>query len=89
MLVPLIRRDAVPFVRLLERVGKRVYGLYLMHLSILTLVLWLIERLDRNLLGAFVVLVPVLFVIAVSVLPFLVETVSRSRLSPAYRYIFG
>jgi peptidoglycan/LPS O-acetylase OafA/YrhL len=89
LLVPLIKRDEIPFAPFLERIGRRAYGIYLTHLNILMLMLLMMERVAPDGFGTFVALIPFLLVPAVGIPLFLMNALSRSRLTLVYRYAFG
>ena len=89
LLLPAIKRDSIPFVRLLERIGKRSYGLYLMSLIVVNLVLIGINLLIPAFFNLFVVFFPILFVMTLLIPIFLMEVSAKGPIKPVYRYIFG
>lgn len=89
LLVPVIKRDRIPFVRLFERIGKGAYGLYLTHLIVLSLILLLIERLAPWLFNVYLLLLPVLFLLALEIPLWFMDGVSRTRFRTYFRYVFG
>jgi peptidoglycan/LPS O-acetylase OafA/YrhL len=89
MLLPIIKRDFIPWVRFFERIGRRTYGIYLSHLLILNLFLYGLAGLLPALFQ-FAVLTSVLFLIVGLGIPlFVMESVARSRVKQVYRYVFG
>lgn len=89
LLIPLISREGIPFAAWLERVGRRSYGIYLAHLAVLMLALYLVERLAPQLLAASTLVVLFLFVLALGIPLFLMERGSRTWPRPVYRFVFG
>jgi probable poly-beta-1,6-N-acetyl-D-glucosamine export protein len=89
MLLPIVKRDFIPWVRFFERIGRRTYGIYLSHLLILNLFLYGLAGLLPALFQ-FPVLTSALFLIVGLGIPlFVMESVARSRVKQAYRYVFG
>ncbi len=87
--LPVVKRESIPALRFLERVGRRTYGVYLTHLILLNLLLallfWLLPEVFQ-----FAILVSLAFFLAGSFLPLLLmEFTARSPAKPAYRYLFG
>jgi peptidoglycan/LPS O-acetylase OafA/YrhL len=89
LLVPVIRRDRIPFVKPMERIGKGAYGLYLTHLIVLSLILLIIERVAPWLLNYYLLLLPVLFFLALEIPLLLMDGMSRTRFRTYFRYVFG
>ncbi len=89
LLLPAIRRDSIPFVRQLERIGRRTYGIYLMNLILINLILIGIKLLIPALFNFYVIFFPLLFVVTLLVPLLLMEVLSKGPIKPAYRYIFG
>jgi peptidoglycan/LPS O-acetylase OafA/YrhL len=87
--LPVIKRDAIPQIRLFERVGKRSYGIYLTHLIVLNLVLFGMHALTPWLLNIAILYFPVLFILASAIPLWAMEGVARGRTKLVYRYIFG
>jgi peptidoglycan/LPS O-acetylase OafA/YrhL len=87
--IPLIRRDAIPFVQPLEWVGRMSYGLYLTHLIVADCVLWIIQVTAPQLLRDQLLLEPLLFVLTLSIPLILMYSMSRLPVRAAYRYMFG
>ena len=86
---PLIKRQSIPAVRRLEHVGKRSYGLYLMHLVVLEMGFWAIQAWLPWLLGQQVLLQVLLYAFSLGIPLLLMDLVHRSRLRSVYRYVFG
>lgn len=89
LLVPLIRRNSIPMVRKLEEVGKRSYGLYLIHLIVLELVFWGLQIIAPWLLTYQILLEPLLFAAAMGIPLLLMDGVARSPARSVQRYVFG
>jgi peptidoglycan/LPS O-acetylase OafA/YrhL len=87
--MPFISRDQLPWVRQLERVGKRSYGLYLTHLIFLNLIIWLLHTYAPTITGTYFLIFPVLFGIGLFIPLGLMELASRSPGRKIYRYVFG
>ncbi len=89
LLLPAIERRSIPWVGLLERIGKRSYGLYLTHLLVLDLILWGIGVALTGLLAYRILLLPFLFVTALIVPLAGMEALARSPARAVQRYILG
>ncbi len=89
LLLPTIRRDAIPWARQLEEVGKHSYGLYLTHLITLDLALVAVNALLPSLLDYRIWLMPPLFVLALGVPLAVMSRTARSPARGLYRYVFG
>jgi peptidoglycan/LPS O-acetylase OafA/YrhL len=90
LLIPLIRRDTIPFAPFLERTGKRSYGLYLTNLTIINLVLFSLRVIFPGLLNIHLLVVPLLFCAALfipSAIMHATERIPAGRM--AFRYVFG
>jgi len=89
LLLPVIDRQSIPQVKLLENLGKRSYGLYLTHLIVLDLALLLIALIKPGLLDYRIVFLPILYIIAIQVPIFIMKGVERFPARTYYRFIFG
>ncbi len=89
LLIPAIRRDSIPFVRQLERIGRRSYGIYLTHLLVLNLILLGIKLFAPSAFIIYVVLFSLLFIFALLVPLLVMEGVAKGPAKPIYRYVFG
>jgi peptidoglycan/LPS O-acetylase OafA/YrhL len=89
-LLPIIDRNAIPQVQRFEQIGRRSYGIYLVHFIVLDWVLYLIRQLVPGLFDWPVVVYPLLFVVALW-LPLMVMDIAARRPSTrkVYRYVFG
>lgn len=88
-ILPGIRREKIPALRFLERVGRRTYGIYLTHLLLLNLLLFLLYWL-LPWVFQFAILVSLIFLVAGGSLPLLLmEATARGPAKPVYRYLFG
>lgn len=89
LMLPLLRREAIPFVEALEVEGKRAYGLYLTNLVFLNVALvgvqaglpWLVDQL--------LVLVPLLVLFTILAMRLLVAGLARLPVPTAQRYVLG
>ena len=88
-LVPLISRNAIPFVRQLEKLGRRTYGIYLMHIIVVDLVLWAVQVVIPGLFAYSLAIILLLFVTGLAIPYMTMESVAKTRLKRVYRYVFG
>ena len=88
-LLPVIRRDWLPFARPLEKLGKRSYGLYLMNLIIINLGLAAIGSFLPWLLSVMTVLAILLAAITLLLASGFMSWVERGPGRAFYRYLFG
>lgn len=86
---PLIERNAIPGVEQLEQLGRSAYGLYLTNLIFISLALVFIEALARSLMGAMLLLVPIVITIAIAAPLILIKAIESSPRPIARRYVFG
>jgi len=89
LLLPGIRRDNIPLVHPLERVGRRSYGIYLTHLIILNLVLFVLSTLLPWLFELPILVSVLFFLIGAGVPLLIVENVAKGPAKQVYRTIFG
>jgi peptidoglycan/LPS O-acetylase OafA/YrhL len=89
LLLPSIKRAQIPQARRLELVGKRSYGLYLMHFNIINMVLFALSIAFPALLGFRPFLLPLLFFIGLSLPLVLMNGLARFSTVGTYRYVFG
>ena len=87
--IPVISRNQLPWFRNLEKVGKRSYGLYLTHLIILNLSVWIFHLVTPGIIGNNILFLSLLFAIGLLIPLGLMELASRSPGRRMYRYIFG
>lgn len=89
LLLPAIRRDSIPYVRQLERIGKRSYGIYLTHLIVLNLVLIGINLLIPDLFTIYIILFPLLFIMGLFVPLTMMDWSTKSPVKQYYHFVFG
>ncbi|HET7010130.1 MAG TPA: acyltransferase [Anaerolineales bacterium] len=89
LLVPVVRREAIPFVRSFEYIGRRAFGLYLTNLIFLNLVLVAVQAFVPGLLQAVLVLVPLGLALTVGALVAMAAALERWPGPAAQRYVFG
>jgi peptidoglycan/LPS O-acetylase OafA/YrhL len=89
LLLPGIKRDSIPLVRPLERVGRRSYGIYLTHLIILNLVLFALNPLIPGIFTLPILVSLLFFLIGVGVPLLIMESVAKGPAKQFYRSIFG
>jgi peptidoglycan/LPS O-acetylase OafA/YrhL len=88
-IIPVIRRESIPFVRQLELVGKKAYGLYLTNLTVLYITLTIFHAAIPAMLGMPLVLFPILFILALGIPLVLMSSIERLPNHGVYRYVFG
>ncbi|MCK6628034.1 MAG: acyltransferase [Anaerolineae bacterium] len=89
LFIPTLKRDAIPFVRELEKAGKKSYGIYLSHLIALDFLLLCIQILLPWMFNYQLLLQPILFVFTWSIPLLVMNGVMRLPTRPIYRYVFG
>jgi surface polysaccharide O-acyltransferase-like enzyme len=89
MVAPTLRRDLIPMVRRLEAVGKKSYGIYLIHLLVLYPVLLAIKSLVPWSSQLHIVLIPLLVALGLGIPNLVMSRTERAPLRRAYRYVFG
>lgn len=89
-LLPVINRNSIPSVSRFEQVGRRSYGIYLIHFIVLDWVLLGISWLLPGLFDYPLLVYPLLFVVALFAPLLFMEWVSkRPSTRKVYRYVFG
>jgi peptidoglycan/LPS O-acetylase OafA/YrhL len=86
---PIIEREKVPLVRLLEQLGRRSYGLYLSNLIFLTIGILLTAALGPVLFTQLLILVPLLIFFTISSLWLLMSASEKLPTPIVRRYVFG
>jgi peptidoglycan/LPS O-acetylase OafA/YrhL len=89
LLIPAINRNSIPLVRTFENIGKKSYGIYLMHLIVLNLVLTGIRVGVPDLLSIPILLFPVLFILGLGIPIAIMNLMARLPIKLFYRYVFG
>jgi probable poly-beta-1,6-N-acetyl-D-glucosamine export protein len=89
LIIPAIPRHAIPFVRKLEHISKRSYGIYLTHLIIMDLTLLFIQVTLPFLFSFSFLLLPLLFILGIQVPIIAMDLFSRAKTIQFYRYVFG
>lgn len=84
-----VKRNSIPLVRRLEELGNRSYGLYLIHLIVLVLLLYVIQMIAVPLLRYPIMLTCFLFVTALAVPLLLMHCAARLLNRTLYRRLFG
>jgi hypothetical protein len=87
--LPVISRKWIPKIRFFESVGKRAFGLYLMHLLVLDSLLLLFNQYIPVLLSYQILLQPVLFMLTASIPLLVMRYAARYLKGGSYRIIFG
>ncbi len=88
-LLMLLKRESLPQVQQLERVGKRSYGIYLMNMVIINLVLLALHALTPWLYDYQLLLGLIAFVLGVAVITLWFDFVGRRRVARFYQVVFG
>jgi peptidoglycan/LPS O-acetylase OafA/YrhL len=89
LLMPLLPREAIPFLPSLEALGKRAYGLYLTNLVFLNVALIAVQAGIPWLYDQLLVLVPLLIVFTMFAMRILVAGLERFPTPSAQRYVLG
>ena len=89
LFIPVIQRNSIPWVRSFEQVGKRSYGLYLMHLIILDTLLVIIAFLAPGVVRYGVLTYTLLFAAGVLIPLWIMNQFAKSPARKYFRYIFG
>jgi probable poly-beta-1,6-N-acetyl-D-glucosamine export protein len=89
ILLPIIKRDSIPWVRSFERVGRRTYGIYLTHLPFLNLLLYGLASWLPWLFRFAVLTSALFFIVGFGIPLFIMESLAKSPAKQAYRYVFG
>jgi len=85
----MIERNSIPMVRQLEKIAKKVYGLYLTHLIVLDLAVFSVQVFVPWLLTYQVLLQFLLFVVALGVPLLVMNSMVQLPTRVMYRYVFG
>lgn len=89
LLLPLIKRESIPFVKHLEKVGKKSYGLYLTNLIVLYITTLVIYWVTPQVLNYIALFQPFLFITALMIPLITMSSLERIPIRGAYRYVFG
>jgi hypothetical protein len=89
LLTSIFKRNTIPYVKQLEILGKKAYGLYLMNLILLDLMLYLVESLIPGLLAFYLLLMPLMFVFALIIPLWIINSFERLHRPVFQRYVFG
>ena len=89
-LLPIVNRDSIPFWRRFDSLGKRSYGIYLVHFVVLNTVVLVAAKADLRIgrLSGFIF--PAFLIVSLGVSLFLMDMMAKVQ--PArrvYRYVFG
>lgn len=87
--LPSIQRSAIPFIHLFEDIGKRAYGLYLTHLTLLDILLFAIQVSVPGFFGGLFLLLPVFYLLAVLIPMGLMTISARLPSRNMFRIVFG
>jgi peptidoglycan/LPS O-acetylase OafA/YrhL len=88
-MMPLLRREMIPFAQPLEELGRRAYGLYLANLVLVNLVLVAVRWGVPWLYGELLLLIPVVLLCVLVAFRILVAAVHRLPFRAAPRVVFG
>ncbi len=89
LLIPLIQRKVTPVFLWFEAIGKHSYGFYLMNLIVITLTLLGFELFFPWMLQQYLLLVPILFLLALYIPWGLFKLLEISPQRKISRYLFG
>lgn len=89
LLTSIFKRNAIPFVKQLEILGKKAYGLYLMNLILLDFILYLIESFIPGIFAFYLLLIPLMFILALTIPLWIIHSFERFHQPILQRYIFG
>jgi peptidoglycan/LPS O-acetylase OafA/YrhL len=89
LLASIFKRNAIPYVKQLEALGKKAYGMYLMNLILLDIILFSIEKLIPGALDFYLLLIPLMFILALAIPLWMIAGFERLRQPVLQRYIFG
>ncbi|MCP4357202.1 MAG: acyltransferase [Chloroflexi bacterium] len=88
--LPVIQRTSIPKVRQFEKIGRRAYGLYLVHLIVLEILLFAISSFVPGLAQVPLIIYPLFFVCALVIPLFIMERIAHQPVTRRiYRYVFG
>jgi peptidoglycan/LPS O-acetylase OafA/YrhL len=87
--LPNINRKRIPFVKFFEDIGKKAYGLYLIHLTLMDILLTAVLIWITPLLNYPVLLLPAIFVLAVMIPVIFMDTIGKPASRNFYRLLFG
>ena len=90
LVLPTIRRDSIPATRALEAIGRRSYGIYLVHFLVMMVSVWLVTAFVPWLASRLVLTPPLLFAAGLGVSWLTMSLLGRwTPGRRVYRYIFG
>jgi fucose 4-O-acetylase-like acetyltransferase len=89
LLASIFKRNAIPYVKQLEVLGKKAYGLYLMNLLILDILLTLVESFIPGVLAYYLLLIPLMFALALLIPLWIINGFERLHRPVFQRYVFG
>jgi hypothetical protein len=89
LLASIFKRNAIPYVRQLEALGKNAYGLYLMNLLVLDILLVFVASFIPGVLAYYLLLMPLVFFLALMIPLWIINSFERFRSPALQRYIFG
>ncbi len=89
LLAPTFNRNSMPYVKTIESLGKRAYGLYLTNLIMLDLMTTLLHNLVPEIFSVYYFVLPVLFYLTIQIPIWVMQITERIRKPPIHRYVFG
>jgi fucose 4-O-acetylase-like acetyltransferase len=88
--LPVISRDAIPYWRGLEALGKRSYGIYLSHFIVINLAAYAVSALGLAAGIGAVLVYPALLIVAIGVPVLMMDVLTRPvSVRRVYRHLFG
>lgn len=88
-LFTLVKREDIPFIKILEELGRRAYGIYLSNLVWLTLLLSLVATILPGLVDQMLILTPILIVLTIGLVWITMTVLERFPVRGLRRYIYG
>jgi peptidoglycan/LPS O-acetylase OafA/YrhL len=89
LLAPIIERGSIPYVKTIESIGKRAYGLYFMNLIVLDLLVVFLTATVPGIFNYYILVLVPLFFLALLIPLGIMRMVERIKHPPIYRYVFG
>jgi fucose 4-O-acetylase-like acetyltransferase len=89
LLMMLVKRQEIPKVEAFEYLGKRSYGLYLTHLIVIDVVIWVLQGALPSLLTYPLLVVLPIFALALTSPLLMMAAVAATPTRNVHRYVFG
>lgn len=89
LLGSIFKRNAIPYVKQLEMLGKKAYGLYLLNLIVLDILLLMIQSIAPNLFAYYLLLITLLFSLTLLLPLYAMRGLEKLMKPVIFRYVFG